>query len=90
MATPPTPGRVRLDHAGIAKLLKSQPIRDMTNEAARKVGTSAGGSSKGVKVDEYTTDRTAASVKVPAARQAKSGALTRAAAANGLQVRARS
>lgn len=87
MATPPPPGRVRLDHAGIAKLLKSQPVRDMTNRAAREIGQAAGGSAKGVKVDEYTTDRGAASVKVPKPRQVKSGALTRAAASRGLEVR---
>ena len=87
VATPPRPGQVRLNHAGIAKLLKSAEFREMTNREARALGEAAGGSSKGVKVDEYTTDRSAASVKVPAARQAKSGALTRAASSRGLEVR---
>lgn len=89
MVSPPPPGRVRLNHAGIAKLLKSAEVREMTNREARAVGAAAGGSSKGVKVDEYTTDRSAASVRVPAARQAKSGALTRAASQRGLEVRQR-
>jgi len=40
-------------------------------------------------VDEYTTDRAAAAVSVPAERQAKDGALTRAASAAGLEVRAK-
>ena len=38
-------------------------------------------------ITEYTTDRFVASVSVPAARQAKSGALTRAAIAAGLEIR---
>lgn len=87
MVSAPRPGQIRLNHAGIAKLLKSAEFREMTNREARAVAEAAGGSSKGAKVDEYTTDRSAASVKVPAARQAKSGALTRAAAARGLEVR---
>lgn len=37
--------------------------------------------------EPYTTDRAAASVRVPADMQAKDGVLTRAAAAAGLEVR---
>lgn len=85
---PPRP-RVRIDRGAVADLLLSEPFRNITNEAARDIGEKAGGRRKGVIVDEYTTDRTAAAVKVPAARQAKSGALTRAAAAAGLEVRVR-
>lgn len=81
--------RVRLDHAEIARLLRSAEFRAVTNDAARRVAEAAGGRSKGAIVEEYTTDRVAASVKVPAARQARRGALTRAAAAVGLEVRAR-
>ncbi|OOL30709.1 hypothetical protein GQ85_18205 [Rhodococcus rhodochrous] len=78
-----------MNRSAVEDLLLSEPFRNITNEAARDVGEKAGGRRKGVIVDEYTTDRTAAAVKVPAARQAKSGALTRAAAAAGLEVRAR-
>jgi hypothetical protein len=38
-------------------------------------------------VHEYTTDRAAAAVSVPAGLQAKDGVLSRAAAAAGLEVR---
>jgi hypothetical protein len=47
----------------------------------------AAGAGDDATVDEYTTDRAAASVSVPAAQQAKHGALTRAAAEAGLEVR---
>lgn len=78
--------RLRLDRKGIAALLKSAEFRKRTTEAARSVASKVG---DGAKVDEYTTDRTAAAVSVPAYDQARNGALTRAAAAAGLEVRAR-
>jgi len=77
--------RIRLDHKGIAELLKSQPFAAAVNEAAQAVAVRCGG-----EVDSYTTDRAAAAVRVKADRQARDGALTRAAAAAGLEVRIRS
>ena len=78
--------RVRLNHATIAKILKSQGVVDLVNRAAREVAAHAG---EDADVDEYTTDRGAASVAVPAEQQAIEGALTRAAAAASLEVRQR-
>jgi hypothetical protein len=53
---------------------------------AEKVAGQAGPDAE---VDTYTTDRAAASVRVPAEQQAKDGVLTRAASAAGLEVRAK-
>lgn len=78
--------RVRLNHATIANLLKSQGVADLVNRTAREVAAHAG---EDADVDEYTTDRGAASVAVPAEQQAIEGALTRAAAAASLEVRQR-
>lgn len=86
MAQRPT---VKLNRAEIKRLLKSQEFRDLTNDAARKIGEHAGGSRNGVVVNEYTTDREAAAVRVPAIQQTRRGALTRAAAAAGLTIRVR-
>lgn len=83
------PGQVRLNKKGIAALLKSLELQAMVNAEANAIAQAAGGEAAGVEVDEYTTDRRAASVKVPPALQAKSGALTRAAASRGLEVRQR-
>lgn len=69
-------GRKILNRADTAKLI---------NAAAEKVRRKAG---RGARVVKYTTDRQAASVSVPAERQARDGALTRAAAAVGLTVKA--
>lgn len=78
--------RVRLNNRTIANLLKSQGVADLVNRAAREVAAHAG---EDADVDEYTTDRGAASVAVPAEQQAIEGALTRAAAAASLEVRQR-
>lgn len=51
---------------------------------ARQVAAAAGDDAE---VEEYTTDRAAATVSVPAEEQAKHGVLTRAASAAGLEVR---
>ncbi|BAD54889.1 hypothetical protein [Nocardia farcinica] len=78
--------RVRLNNRTIANLLKSQGVADLVNRVAREVAAHAG---EDADVDEYTTDRGAASVAVPAEQQAIEGALTRAAAAASLEVRQR-
>lgn len=75
---------IRLDHDGLAEVLKDM-CRHIVDDAAGQVADAFGGD--GVLTDSYTTDRAAASVSVPAARQAKDGELTRAAASVGLEVR---
>ncbi|WP_028477919.1 hypothetical protein [Nocardia sp. CNY236] len=77
---------VRLDHRGLGKILKSQAFADVVNDAAIRVAAAAGDNAE---VDKYTTDRKAAAVIVPAEDQARDGALTRAAASVGLEVRAK-
>lgn len=78
-------GRVKfkLNYKGGGEVLK-QLAAPMVNSVARQVGAAAGADAE---VNEYTTDRAAASVSVPAEQQAKNGALTRAASAAGLEVR---
>ncbi|MCQ4119883.1 hypothetical protein [Rhodococcus tibetensis] len=76
----------RLNYAGVAKILKSDEYAARINALAREIAREVGDDAE---VEEYTTDRRAAKVSVPAARQARDGALTRAAAAVGLEVRTR-
>lgn len=88
--------RIRLDHAGIAEVLKSAEVRSQVDALAAEVGRDAEANPSvrrnqvPVVVDHYTTDRAAASVtlKHPAGRglQAKWGVLTRAAGSAGLEV----
>jgi hypothetical protein len=73
----------RLDLKGGAEVLNIKSV-DAVNALAHQIGDQAGADAE---VDPYTTDRAAAAVTVPAERQAKDGALTRAAAAVGLEVR---
>jgi hypothetical protein len=73
----------KLDRKGGAQVLKEQAA-PLINALARQVAERAG---EDAEVDEYTTDRAAAAVTVPADQQAKDGVLTRAAAAAGLEVR---
>lgn len=80
------PPKFRLDRRGVAEILKSAETAALMNETANAVASQAG---EGAEVEAYTTDRQAASVSVPAERQARDGALTRAAAAVGLEVRVR-
>lgn len=75
----------RLNRKGGAEVLK-QLAAPAINAVARQVAAGAG---EDAEVDEYTTDRAAASVAVPAEQQAKDGVLTRAASAAGLEVRAK-
>ena len=73
-----------LNLGGGAEVLKELVADEITAIAWRI----AAGAGEGATVKEYTTDRAAAAVSVPAQRQAKDGALTRAAAAAGLEVKA--
>jgi hypothetical protein len=87
-------GAFKRDVAGIGRILRSADAAAMVRGAAERVAADAEASSGlPVEVEEYTTDRAAAAVVIthPAglAEQAKHGTLTRAAAAIGLEVRAR-
>jgi hypothetical protein len=73
------------DHQGIEEILKTLPRAEI-NALAQRVAGNAGDA---VWVNHYTTDRAAASVTIPAARQAKHGTLTKAASAAGLEVKAK-
>lgn len=74
-----------LDHKGGAEVLKEMAAQHV-NAIARRVASAAGDDAE---IHEYTTDRAAAAVRVPAEQQAKDGVLTRAAAAVGLEVRSK-
>lgn len=84
------------DSKGIAEILKSPEVTaaigSLAQEVARNVQSRAGTNAI-VDVNEYVTDRAAASVLLvggdAAARQAKEGVLTSAAAQAGLEVRSR-
>jgi hypothetical protein len=75
----------KLNRKGGAEVLK-QIAAEHVNALARQIAAQAG---KHAELEEYTTDRAAASVSVPAAIQAKDGVLTRAASAAGLEVRSK-
>lgn len=72
-----------LDLKGGSEVLEKFAAAEI-DRLAKRVADEAGPHAH---LDEYTTDRAAAAVSVPAAIQAKDGVLTRAAAAAGLQVR---
>lgn len=74
----------RLDYEGVGKILTSDAFAARVNELGRKIADEVGDDAE---FSEYTTDRRAASVSVPAHRQARDGALTRAASSAGLEVR---
>jgi hypothetical protein len=85
-------------HTDLDALLKDPGIASVINGLAQSVAvnaryTTSDGETLPVVVDQYTTDRRAASVTIahPAglAVQAKHGVLTRAASAAGLEVRAK-
>jgi hypothetical protein len=74
------------DHHGMEEVLKSAGVAAEIHSLAREGADNAGDPAW---VDTYTTDRAAASVTIPAARQAKHGTLTKAASAAGLEVTAK-
>lgn len=82
---------LHLDHKAIGELLMSSEMRKITGPAAAAVAAAVDGHGKPVRVRSYTTDRVAEAVSIahPAglAIEAKYGALSRAAASVGLQVR---
>lgn len=82
----------RLDHAGLAEVLKSGPFVELVAGKASEIATAVSAQQPDAEVvtDSYTTDRAAASVTVKDPRaatwQARDGLLTRSAAAAGLEV----
>lgn len=94
-----TTGRVRLDSRGLDAVLHSAPVRAAVNELAHAVANDVDAAlpadleADTVVVDDYTTDRAAASVTIRDRRgriwEARDGVLTRAAGAAGLEVRTR-
>jgi hypothetical protein len=81
---------VRLNRKEIGRILK-QDYAEQVNELANKIADEARSlvDDDAVSVDEYTTDRAAASVSVPAELQATLGVLTKAAAKVGLEVQSK-
>lgn len=73
----------KLNRKGGEEVLK-RIAAERVNAIAHQIAAQAGPDAQ---VDEYTTDRAAAAVRVPADQQAKDGVLTRAAAAVGVEVR---
>lgn len=76
---------VKIDRAGIGRLLKSDDVAAMVNRTADRVHAAID-PEVDAKVAHYTTDRRAAAVRCKAEDQLRDGALTRAAAAVGLTV----
>lgn len=76
--------KFKLDYKGVGEVLKSPDTAAAINALAAQIAARAGGDAE---MDDYTTDRRAASVRVPADQQARDGLLTRAAAEVGLEVR---
>jgi hypothetical protein len=93
--------KVRLDHGGMAEILKSGPVRaairaraEVAAESVRNSGTvQRRGIADRVEVEDYTTDRAAVAVTLthPAASgmQAKYGIFSRAAADAGIEYRSK-
>lgn len=84
--------KVKLDHSGIAEILKSAPVAAAVREMAEQVANGVRSQKPGaeVVVDSYGTDRAAASVTIRDVRgrvwEVRDGALTRAASGVGLEV----
>jgi len=90
--------KLRLDHGGIAAVLKSGEVGGVIHDAAASVAAGAvayarNGDEIPVEMDYYVTDRVAAGVTLahPAGlgKEAKYGTLARAAASAGLEVTSR-
>lgn len=78
--------KIKLNRKAVGALLKSAQFAAAVNRAAEEIADEIGDDAK---VYYYTTDRKAAAVGVPGERQARDGALTRGAAAAGLEVQAK-
>lgn len=75
---------LKLDSAGIREILKGAEVGKVIDQAGSRVAALAGGDAISA-----TTDRRVSIVRVEADRQARDGALTQAASAAGLEVRAK-
>lgn len=87
--------KLQLDSAGIGEILKGPEVRELIDGLAERVAADARAripSSAPVEVRGYTTDRGAATVVIAHREamgwQARTGVLTRAAGAAGLEVKA--
>lgn len=82
----------RLDHQGVAEVLKSTGVREVIHAAAQEIAAAARAQRPGadIVVDDYVTDRAASSVTVREVAamtwQVRDGILTRAATGAGLEV----
>lgn len=83
----------KIDHGGIAEVLKSSPVRSAIHALAEKVAAATRQQkpdAADIAVDDYTTDRAASSVTIRDVRgrlwQVRDGVLTRAASSAGLEV----
>lgn len=83
----------KLSRKGVRQVLNSPEVAELMTSIAEEAGAAASHEleAEGVEVGvtAYSTDRAAASIAVPVWAQAHRGALTRAAAAVGLEVRPR-
>lgn len=83
---------LRLDHGGVAEVLKSGGVKSAVHELAEQIAAAARSQRPGadIVVDDYVTDRSASSVTIrepqAMAWQVRDGILTRSAAAAGLEV----
>lgn len=78
----------RLDRKGVGEILNSREVQAWVASVAAELSDHIYAATEvRARVRSYHTDRAAAGVSVPARLQAGKGALTRAAAANGLIVR---
>lgn len=81
--------RFTRDSKGIEKILKSSEVAAAISDIANQVAANAQaqlGPNGVVDLNEYETDRAAASILVLGSSQARDGVLTRAAAQAGLEV----
>jgi hypothetical protein len=90
-------GDFDIDHAGVREILQSAEVRAAVDQLAVEISSHVTGTvptGTDIGVDSYTTDRAAASVTIRDAMgklwQARDGVLTRAAAAAGIEVKAKS
>lgn len=88
-------GDFRLDRRGVREVLRGEAVRSMVDDAALQIQVRVRAKvpqGTEVRVDKYTTDRSAAAVVVAhvqaMAWQARDGILTRAAGELGLEIRA--
>lgn len=84
---------VELDYDEMGELLRSQQMRNAMMKLAQQVASNVNAGGKPVTIRSYVTDRAASAVSIAhpsgLSVQARTGALTRAAASVGLEVQER-